>query len=263
MKAMIFQDKKIFYRVSGNGKTIVLLHGFPETSGIWKNFTRRLSKDFRVIAIDLPGHGKSECFGKVHTMEFMAGVVRAVLKQERVRKCLLVGHSMGGYIALAFAEKYPELLKGFGLFHSHPYADSQEERKNRDRTIDLVNRDRFAFITRFIPDLFAEEVREKFEKQIRELSDEAGKMSKEGVVAALEGIKVRNDKRELLRTTSLPVLFIFGLKDPRTPPVRICEMISLPARSEVLLLRDVAHMGYFEAPEETLEMVRGFARKVL
>jgi len=263
MKTLFFQDKKIFYRVSGKGKTIVLLHGFPETSGIWKNFTQHLSKDFRVIAIDLPGHGKSDCFGKVHTMEFMAGMVRDVLKQEKIRKCLLVGHSMGGYVALAFAEKYPEMLKGLGLFHSHPYADSQEERKNRDRTIDLVNRNRFAFITRFIPELFAEEVRQKFGKQIRELADEAGKMPKEGVVAALEGMKVRNDQRELLRTTSLPVLFIFGLKDPRTPPARICEMILLPARSEVLLLRDVAHMGYLEAPGQTLEMVRGFARKVL
>jgi len=88
-------------------------------------------------------------------------------------------------------------------------------------------------------------------------------MKKEAVIAALEGMKIRKDQTELLRSTSLPVLFIMGLKDPRTPMSRIAEMISLPACSELLLLRDAGHMGYIEAPEETFEMVRGFARKVL
>ncbi|MCX6244894.1 MAG: alpha/beta hydrolase [Bacteroidetes bacterium] len=263
MKTINFQGKQIFYHDKGEGKTIVLLHGFTESSSIWKTFTGLLSREFRVIAIDLPGHGKSECIGKIHTMELQADVVHAVLKQEKVKKCLLVGHSMGGYVALSFAGKYPEMLKGFGLFHSHSFADSAEDRKNRERTISLVNQDKFEFITSFIPDLFPAEVRGKFSKEIKELVAEAGKMKKEAVIAALEGMKVREDQKELLRMTSLPVLFILGLKDPRTPLSRISEMISLPAHSELLLLRDAGHMGYFEAPEETFEMVRGFARKVL
>jgi pimeloyl-ACP methyl ester carboxylesterase len=263
MKTVLFQKKKIFYDAWGKGKTIVLLHGFTETSAIWKKFAKKLSVDYRVIAIDLPGHGKSECIGDNHSMELLADIVQAVLKQEKIRKCLLIGHSMGGYASLSFAGKYPGMLKGFGLFHSHAFADSPEDRRNRDRTIELVTRNKFEFITRFIPELFPEEVRGKFGKQIRELVTEAGKMKNEAVIAALKGMRDRPDQRNLLRTTTLPVLFILGLKDPRTPLSRICQMIPLPFRSEVLLLKNTGHMGYIEAPEETLEMIRGFARKVL
>ena len=262
MDSIKFQSKKIFFADKGEGKCIVLLHGFTESSKIWKEFSRKLSKKYRVVTIDLPGHGRSECLDGCHDMDLQAEVVYAVLRKLKTGKCLMVGHSMGGYVSLAFAAKYPEMLTGFCLFHSHCFADSHEEQENRNRTIRIVHEDKFSFVSQFIPQLFPLDVHKKFSKEIKKLVSEASEMPREGVIAALEGMKIRPDRVELLMTTALPVLFIIGLKDPKAPLSRLWEMITMPAHSESLILRNCGHMGYIEAPEETLAAIRGFARKV-
>jgi pimeloyl-ACP methyl ester carboxylesterase len=254
-----YNKKRICYKDSGQGEPIVLLHGFTESMKIWSRFARSLSKEFRVIMIDLPGHGKSKCVSDVHTMELQAEVVHAVLKKAGISKCLMAGHSMGGYVTLAFARKYPKMLKGICLFHSHCFPDSPEDRENRSRTIELVKKDKFGFVSKFIPSLFPGEVHTKFAKQIEDLIAEAGKIPKEGVIAALEGMKIREDRSELLRSTRLPVLFILGLKDSKLPVPRYWEMISLPAHSVSLIMKDCGHMGYIEFPEKTLPALRNFA----
>jgi pimeloyl-ACP methyl ester carboxylesterase len=263
MKTTLFEKHKISFSDEGKGKTIVLLHGFTESGRIWNDFAKKLSKEFRVIIIDLPGHGKSAGLGPVHTMELQAEVVHHVLKTRKVKKCLMIGHSMGGYVTLSFAGKYPEMLRGFCLFHSHAYADSQQDKENRDRTIQLVRKDKFHFITQFIKSLFPPESLEKFSAEIRELITRSEKLEKENIIAALEGMKERYDQTMLLKTTDIPVLFILGLKDSKAPLPRLWEMITLPRYSESLILRDAGHMGYIEEPEKTLAALRGFAYKVL
>jgi len=252
----------IHFTTAGKGDTIVLLHGFTEDLRIWKKFSARLSKKYRVICIDLPGHGKSECVAEVHTMELLADVISAVLKKLKVKKCLMIGHSMGGYVTLAFASGYPGMLQGFGLFHSHCFADSPEDKRNRTRTIEVVKKDRSGFLNMFIRGLFPEEVHGKFHKEIESLIRCARDLPRDGIIAALKGMRERKDQKNLLRSTKLPVLFILGLKDSKAPVSRLWEMISLPAVSESLILRDCGHMGYIEAPEITLKAVRNFARKV-
>jgi pimeloyl-ACP methyl ester carboxylesterase len=261
MKILTFKDKKISFSESGKGKTIVLLHGFAESSKVWDSFRDQLSEFFRVIVIDLAGHGKSESLEPVHSMELQADVVYEVLKQCKVKKCIMVGHSMGGYITLAFASKYPDMLKGLCLFHSHPYPDSVEDRKNRSRTIKLVEQDKFGFVANFIPDLFPQGSRRKFSKEIKKLVERAKEIPKEGIIAALEGMKIRKNQSTLLKSINVPVLFIIGLKDPKAPLTRLWKMVSMPHQSECLILRNVGHMGYIEAPEEILSMIKGFARK--
>lgn len=263
LKSILFENKTIFFSDEGRGKTLVFLHGFTESGKIWKNFAKKLVKEFRVIIIDLPGHGKSDGIGKIHTMEMMADLVASVLKVRKVSRCLMIGHSMGGYVTLAFAGKYPGMLKGFCLFHSHSYADTSEERENRERTIRLVEENKFSFVTQFIPTLFPVETRTKYSGEINQLIRRSEKMEKENIIAALEGMKERYDQTLVLKTTSLPVLFILGLKDSRAPLSRLWEMISLPAHSETLILRETGHMGYIEEPRKTLEALKGFARKVL
>jgi pimeloyl-ACP methyl ester carboxylesterase len=259
MPYTVFKEKRIFYTDSGQGQPIVLLHGFTESQKIWDRFAKALWDEFRIITIDLPGHGKSECIAEIHTMELQAEVVHAVLKKTGIKKCIMAGHSMGGYVTLAFAMKYPKKLKGICIFHSHCFADSPEDRENRDRVIEVVRNDKFRFIVNFIPNLFPEEVQKKFAKEIDILVKEAEKMPKEGIIAALEGMKIRSDQTSLLATTKLPVLFILGLKDSKAPVPKLWEMISLPAHSESLILRDVGHMGYIESPKETLEAIKHFA----
>jgi pimeloyl-ACP methyl ester carboxylesterase len=262
MKTIVFKGKKIFYKDFGQGQPIVFLHGFTESQKIWNHFAKVLSKEFRVVTIDLPGHGESQCVAGVHTMELQAEVVSAVLTKAGIKKCILIGHSMGGYVTLAFARKYPMKLKGFCIFHSHCFPDLAEDRENRNRTIELVKNDKFGFLAKFIPGLFPAEVQGKFSEEINLLIKEAEKMPKEGIIAALEGMKIRNDQTSLLATTKVPVLFILGLKDSKAPIPKLWEMISIPAHSESLILRDVGHMGYIEAPKITLNAIRKFAGKL-
>ena len=155
-----YKEGKVYYTEAGKGRAIVLLHGFMESLHIWDDYAKELSKRYRVICIDLPGHGKSDCFGYVHSMELMADAVNAVLEKLNLRKIFLAGHSMGGYTGLAFAEKYPDKIKGLCLFHSTANADSEERKENRNRALEIVKKNHKKFINQIIPLWFAKENRE-------------------------------------------------------------------------------------------------------
>lgn len=262
MASIDHNDVKIHYSLQGSGRTIVLLHGFLESHAVWKYFTRKLGSDFSVLAVDLPGHGRSGLSAKIQTMELMAGAVHSVLKELKIATCLMVGHSMGGYVALAFAERYPRKLRGLTLFHSHAAADTAEVRANRERTIRLVEQDRQGFIRKFIPELFDRENLAKFREEVGEVQDLAGSTSREGMVAALEGMKVRPDRTHVLAGAEVPVQFIIGRNDSRIPLQLVMPQTLLPPHSETLLLDHVGHMGFIEARETTVEAIRHFALRV-
>jgi pimeloyl-ACP methyl ester carboxylesterase len=257
-----FKGKKIFYTDAGSGNTLVLIHGFTESLGIWDYFFAVLSKSCRVICIDLPGHGKSQCISDIHTMDLMAEAVKAVLDQAAVQKCVIIGHSMGGYVTLGIAEKYPELLDGFGLFHSSALPDTEEGKINRTRAIEIIRQGHLEFLSSFIPDLFTEENRIKYSCEVEKLVSTAKNMTKEAVIAAQEGMKIRPDRRHVLENTNLPVLFIVGQKDSRIPFAKVMEQIALPPVAQVLVLKNTAHMGYIEATEETLHAVKSFFKGI-
>ena len=119
----------------GNKPVLVFLHGFCENKQIWEQFTQPLQANYRLILIDLPGFGDNTVPRPDYTMESGAVYVREVLTSLAIQKCVLIGHSMGGYVGLAFAEKYPELLLGLVLFHSSALPDSAEKKENRNKTI--------------------------------------------------------------------------------------------------------------------------------
>ena len=257
-----FNNRNIHYTDAGHGKAIVLIHGFLESLLIWKNFTKALSEDYRVVTIDLPGHGKSEVIGEIQTMELMAEMVHSILKSIDIHSCVMIGHSMGGFVTLAFAEKYPGMLRGFGLFHSHAFEDTEEGKTNRIRSIGVVKKDKFSYLSMFLPALFSSEARVKYKKEIEQMITEANKMTKEGIISCLEGMKIRPRRLHVLSKTKVPVLFIIGLQDIRFPVDQAWEMIRLPKQSRVLILREVAHMGYIEAPDETLTAVSQFVESL-
>ena len=130
-----FRGGEINYSDSGKGNTIVLLHGYLESSEVWNGFETRLAEFFRVVSIDLPGHGLSSVYGEVHTMEFMATAVKEIVDSLNIKKVFLTGHSLGGYVALAFLELYPDNLSGYCLFHSQPFADPPAVIEKRRREI--------------------------------------------------------------------------------------------------------------------------------
>ena len=254
--------KKISYNISGSGKTLVLLHGFLESQKIWNHFSDQLAQSFKVLTIDLPGHGETDVFGEVHSMEFMAEMVKAIIDTQNITGVTLIGHSMGGYVALAFARLFPETTAGLVIFHSQAAADTEEAKMNRTRTIQIVEENHEGFIKNFIPDLFAPENVVKLNDSIEQLKAQAASTSKAAIIAALAGMKDRNDSLDLLAETSAPVLFIIGKKDKRINVSQVMEQAALPAHSEVLLLDGVGHMGYIEAPDLTLKTISDFCRKI-
>jgi pimeloyl-ACP methyl ester carboxylesterase len=214
------------------------------------------------VTVDLPGHGLSPYSPGLLSMEAMAGSVKKVLEALNISTCVLVGHSMGGYVALAFAKAYPESVKGLVLFHSHAAADPLQFRQNRDRTIAMVKEDHAGFIRRFIPELFAPENVPLYQDEIIAMSNAASVMSPLVLIGCLEGIRDRGDHRAFLSATDIPVLFIAGKKDVKVPFSFVMEQLPLPKHAEALILGDVGHMGFIEAARETLATVRCFAEKV-
>jgi pimeloyl-ACP methyl ester carboxylesterase len=257
-RSLSYKGANISYRINGNGGTLVLLHGFTETQDIWNYFAKELSVKYRVITLDLPGHGASGCIGEIHSMELLADCVKAVLDDAGINDCIMIGHSMGGYVTLAFAEKYKEMIKGFGLFHSSALADSMEAKENRERAINLIRQNHTSFIASFIPDLFAPQNRERYKKEISELVDAAGKMTAPSIIAAQEGMKVRPDRIKVLANAECPVLFMLGKLDSRVPFDKALLQAGLPNDAVLLSMGDVAHMGYIEARDKTLYAIRAF-----
>lgn len=256
-----YKNKNIHFNDTGKGDVIVLLHGFLENSNIWDLFVKKLSTKYRLVTIDLPGHGKTDDFEITHTMDFMAECVKQVLDNLNINKCVMIGHSMGGYVSLSFADKYKEYLKGIGLFHSHASGDNEQTTLNRERTIAIVKLNHQGYINNFIPDLFTDENKEKYKSKINEHKKAASLMTKESIISALEGMKQRTSKLDILINIDVPVLFIIGKKDTRFPFNKSIAETMLPKHSEVSIFDDVAHMGFIEAQEETIKSIECFAYK--
>ncbi len=214
MKHLFFKNTKISFSDTGKGTAIVLLHGFLENQRMWDGFVASFSKKYRIITIDLLGHGQTECLGYVHSMEDNADMVHAVLSKLRIRKAIFVGHSMGGYVALALAELYPETIKGLALLNSTTRADSEDRKTNRDRAIVAVKQNHTNFIRLSIANLFSENNRERLITEIESVKIEALKTPLQGIVASLEGMKIRKDREVLLHFAPFPVLLILGQQDP-------------------------------------------------
>ena len=214
MNQLLYKNTKISYSDTGKGNAVVLLHGFLENKTMWQDLVPEWSKKNRIITIDLLGHGETECLGYIHSMEDNAEIVQAVLSKLRIRKAVFVGHSMGGYVALAFAELYPEKVRTLVLLNSTSKADSEERKANRDRAIKAVKKDYTTFIRLSIGNLFSPDNRERLIDEIEKVKIEALKTPLQGVVASLEGMKIRKDREVLLHLTPYPKMLILGKKDP-------------------------------------------------
>jgi len=256
-KTTSYKEKQISYFTSGEGKSIFLIHGFLESKEIWKDFATELSENYKVICIDLPGHGDSDIIGDIHSMEEMAEIIKHVADLLEISEFVLIGHSMGGYVSLSFAEKYPSYLKGLGLFHSQAIADSEEAKNNRDRACEIVKNNKHKYISTFIPDLFAPENVVKFQDEIKKLQNNVENILPDSIIASQKGMKKRTDKINVLLELDVPIMFIAGKQDSRVPIQKVMAQAMLPKHSEILIL-SIGHMGYIEAKNETLNFTKSF-----
>ncbi|MBR1625846.1 MAG: alpha/beta hydrolase [Bacteroidales bacterium] len=253
-----FKGKKINYRDEGNGEqTLVLLHGYMNSLDVWQYFILEYMNAFRVIAVDLIGHGESEIVEDISTMELQAEMIKSLLDKLEIKHCVMCGHSMGGMITLAFAEMYPEMLKGYCLMDSQALADSEKGKQNRLRTVELINDDRIRFIVDFIPNLFALDNRIRYVADIENLKAIALNTKKEGIVAAQKGMIYRKDRCDVLKRSNCPVLFVTGKKDIRIDLETLLAQACLPSDSEVMIL-DCGHMAFIEEELKVKMRLRDF-----
>ena len=260
-KYIKFNEGRIAYTSSGKGRAIVLLHGFLGSASIWEQTKNALSKQFKVICIDLPGHGESDCFGYMHSMELMAQSVKAVMDKLRFKKYVLVGHSMGGYVALAFAELFPDYVRGLCLFHSTSYADSEQKKRERALAIKAVKSNYSIYVRATIKNLFASKNLKNLYEEISFTQEIARKTTKQGVVAALEGMKERPGRDVILHYANYPVLFLIGEHDNLLPKHVLMDQASIAKKGKAILLENSGHMGFLEETNFCVKQLRKFGRE--
>ena len=257
-KWLLFKNTKISYTDSGKGAVVVLLHGFLENKHMWKEIIPVISRNKRVLAIDLLGHGHTECLGYIHPMELMADAVAAVLKTLRIRKITLIGHSMGGYVSLALSEKNPEMIRGLCLLNSTATSDNTSRKKLRERAnkmaqINLHNILRMSFIN-----LFSEKSKEKFNPEIQLALSEALQTSLHGYIACQEGMRIRPNRLSILKNNHFKKLFILGKKDPVLPVKQgIKEAEETQSKTVVL---SGGHMSHIENSDKLIKVLNTFIR---
>ena len=255
---ILHKNTKIHFSSQGSGTAIVLLHGFLENSTMWNSISEILSKKNRIICIDLLGHGASENHGYIHTMEDQAEMVKAVLDHLGLRKYVLIGHSMGGYVALAFANLYSKNVKGLCLMNSTALPDSEEKKLNRDRAIVAVKQNHKTFVRIAIPMLFSEGNRAVFTSEIKEITNEALEMSPQGIIAALEGMKIRKSNTQIYKNAVFPILMIIGKQDPA---LDYNSLIAQTKNTNVQVIEfPDGHMSHIENKDALISSLNSFAK---
>lgn len=257
-KQINYHQLNIYYKVIGSGKPVVFVHGFGEDSEVWKYQVDFLKDKFQLIIPDLPGSGLSKvdnwqlAVGGNHlSVEWMADGIKAVLNNENINHCTLIGHSMGGYITLAFAEKYPGLLNKFGLFHSTAYADGKEKIETRRRGIDFIKQHgAYAFLKQSTPNLFGKKFTAEHKDSIDALVERNRQFKPDALIHYYEAMIARPDRTDVLKKSSIPFLHIMGAEDKAAPLSDCLEQCHLPSISYVTILEYSAHMGLWEETEK-------------
>lgn len=247
---------------SGKGeKCVVLLHGYLESMYVWDDFLPLITPEVRVITVDIPGHGITDSVAEVHTMEMMADILHDMLDAMGIERVTMVGHSMGGYVALAFCEKYPESLDGLVLLSSTPNADTEQKVENRRREIELVRAGKKDMLAKVAPEAgFAVQNRKRFKDYIEDLVEQVHITDDDGIVALLEGMIARKDQNEMLRESAVRQLFILGKLDNYISVEAAEAFIEKNPQAQVAWLENSGHMGFIEEPQACAEALLSFIK---
>ena len=248
----------LHYRIMGQGYALVLLHGFPETGELWSEVRDALSKEFTLIIPDLPGSGKSNRCTEPLTMELIAASVKLILDEEGINKVVLAGHSMGGYAILAFAEMYPEYLKGIVMVHSMANEDIDEKKEQRRKSIALIEKGgKDAFVRQMIPNLFSESYRKNNEVKLKVHIEDALKQEAESLSDFYNAMIKRPDRVQLLSGLQFPVQWLIGKEDTIAALDKVLQQSTSANVNFVEVYSDCAHMGMLEQPSMLVkDMIR-------
>lgn len=256
-----YKETDLYFKDQGRGPAVILLHGFLETSYFFAELSHKLSKKYRVISIDLLGHGRSGNLGYVHSMEDMADAVKHITDHLKLRKLIFIGHSMGGYVSLAFADLYPDQIRGLCLLNSTSRSDSPLKKKNRDRAIKAIKQNHKSFIIHAIPQLFRYKNRKIFSESIKALKKDALTCSKQGIIAAAEGMKTRPDREVILHFAPYPKLIITGKRDGILKLEDQLEQTE-QSKTDIDIMPD-GHMSLIENQSDVFYSINRFLDKCL
>jgi pimeloyl-ACP methyl ester carboxylesterase len=264
-KQSVYTDcGEISYSKVGSGKPVVLLHGFAVDGNIWKYQVDFLKDRFMLIIPDIPGSGNSVLAKQDDvSIDDLADSLHQLLLQANIQTCTIIGHSMGGYIALALAEKYPQFLNGIGLFHSTAYADDEERKQTRRRGIDFIKKNgAHAFLQQAIPNLFTAQFRETQREKVSSLIEAAKQFSNESLIVYYQAMMQRPDRKDVLKTFLKPILFIMGEEDKTLNLQDTLTQSHQPWQSHVYILKNASHMGMWEEEEKSNLILLSYLRQV-
>lgn len=248
-----YHHASINYEIHGQGPVIVLLHGFLESVSMWRRLISEKIETNTLLVIDLPGHGKSDCLGEIHSMELMAEAVHFILAHHDVKSATIVGHSLGGYVALALIEKYHEKVNKLILLNSTPAKDSKDRIKNRDRALKVIAQNPRVFISMAIDNLFIDNSQDSFVADIQNMKNEALQFPIEGVIATILGMKARKDRTQVLKIFNKEKIMICGIDDPIIN-YNEAKILALRTLSQFKKI-DGGHMCMIENYNETIKFI--------
>jgi len=246
-KSIQYRDQLLVYEVEGTGLPVLLVHGFTEDRRIWDPVIDGIGNKYKWIIPDLPGSGYSTFNGSLISLKDFAESLKAILDAERIPEAVLIGHSMGGYISLAFAKKYPAYILGLGLFHSTSYADTAEKMESREKNIRFILKNGSApYIEQAIPGLFTSDFQIKNPEIIQEMVERYANFLPDSLVLYLNAMKQREETTRVIMELTKPVLFIVGEEDKSVPVKDALEQCHIPRISYIHILTNTAHMGMIE-----------------
>jgi pimeloyl-ACP methyl ester carboxylesterase len=256
------EDGLLSYRVSGKGQPVVCIHGFAEDGSVWQQLAAELENDYRLILPDLPGSGQSPLSADV-SMEAMADAVKRILDEEGISEAVMIGHSMGGYVTLAFAEKFPAMLKALGLFHSTAYADNEEKKASRRKNMAFIQaHGTYEYLKQGVPVLFSNDTKQAVPGIITDTIERYRYIEPAALVAYNEAMIRRPDRTDILKNAVKPVLFIIGKQDNAVPFQQSLQLTHLPVISYIHILEHSGHMGMFEETEKSNQILEEFLQQI-
>jgi pimeloyl-ACP methyl ester carboxylesterase len=263
-KQFQYHNSTIHYNTYGQGKAVILIHGFAEDNSIWREQVNYLQQHCLVITPDLPGSGNSNLLKGVNTtIEDYARVIDAMLLNENIESCIMVGHSMGGYVTLAFAELYPQKLVGFGFVNSTAFADSEEKKETRQKGIAFIKEHGVAtFLKNTTANLFSAKTKIERPELVTQLIEKGSLSEKEALIQYYQAMIKRPERTDILKNSPVPVLFVAGTEDAAAPLDDVLQQVQLPKISAIHILKDVGHMSMIEKPAEVNEHLLRFIKFV-
>jgi pimeloyl-ACP methyl ester carboxylesterase len=257
-KQFKYQNKQLCYQVIGSSPQVLLVHGFGEDGTVWENQFEAFT-GCQLIIPDLPGSGASEMIEDM-SMEGLAEALKHLTDLElNNNEFIMIGHSMGGYITLAFVEKYPERVAGFGLFHSTAFADNEEKIATRKKGIEFIKTNgAIAFLKTSIPNLYAPVTKEQKPELIEQHIHSGQRFTNAALIAYYESMVQRPDRTQILKQTKVPVLFVMGRHDTAIPLQDGLQQAHMPQLSYIHILENSGHMGMIEEINKANTMLKEF-----